>query len=320
MTVEDQDTWMSKDCFRVLLFTLLIGTTAHNLDTLLERAGGKICVINHFLETDNQTYCAIVGFESENKLESAFCTESIFGDVKLLWAKLDLLARLYAKKNVLISCPAVFSNKLWAQVVSFASSFGGLQFDSGSGSFLSGALDLDDAMCNVRSINVSAKQEDVVCWHKDSGNIILVIMETKLRPNIMHWIMNRFNGVQIFTSGLDISFFDTGVAIIMDNFLVCHVFKVEEISSCVVSVHFLFKDKTSVLIVSLYAGASSGVRFSLVSEVNFFIVWMVNSSTFVVLGGDFNKNRFRKSTSFGFCSNLSLVNFFGGHFLASAPT
>ncbi|KAG9287630.1 hypothetical protein G9A89_023980 [Geosiphon pyriformis] len=176
MAVEDQDTWMSRDCFRALLFTLLVGTTAHNLGTLLNGAGGKTCIINHSLETGNWTHCAIVGFESENKLESAFCIEPIFGDMRLSWARLDLvqckkcrkfghlvlkcdasdtlvsvsskktvkknvsdvnrlqLAKLYARKNVPISCPAVFGGKSWAQVVFSAISSGDFWFESGSGS------------------------------------------------------------------------------------------------------------------------------------------------------------------------------------------
>ncbi|KAG9297027.1 hypothetical protein G9A89_008613 [Geosiphon pyriformis] len=46
----------------------------------------------------------------------------------------------------------------------------------------------------------------------------------------------------------------------------------------------------------------------------------VNSSTFVVLGGDFNENSSRKSASFKFCSDLDLVNSFGRHSLIGAPT
>ncbi|KAG9305492.1 hypothetical protein G9A89_006462 [Geosiphon pyriformis] len=46
MAVRDHETWASKNQFRALLFTLPMKTTAHNLGILLERAGGKTCVIN----------------------------------------------------------------------------------------------------------------------------------------------------------------------------------------------------------------------------------------------------------------------------------
>ncbi|KAG9287987.1 hypothetical protein G9A89_017582 [Geosiphon pyriformis] len=40
------------------------------------------------------------------------------------------------------------------------------------------------ATCNVQGINVPTKQVDVVCWHKESENMISFITETKLRPGI----------------------------------------------------------------------------------------------------------------------------------------
>ncbi|KAG9299206.1 hypothetical protein G9A89_013854 [Geosiphon pyriformis] len=133
----------------------------------------SVCDYGHgksgYLDIDNQTHCTIIGFESENKFESAFHTKPIFGDMRLSWTRLDLfehsalecnasdtlvsasfkknfkknafdvnclqLARLYAKKNVSISCSAAFS-------VFSASFSGGFQFDSGSGFFSSSALGL----------------------------------------------------------------------------------------------------------------------------------------------------------------------------------
>ncbi|KAG9291696.1 hypothetical protein G9A89_022115 [Geosiphon pyriformis] len=107
--------------------------------------------------------------------------------------------------------------------------------------------------------------------------------------------MNRFDGVRIFTSGLNSGFLGTGVAIIMNNSLARHVFKIKEISDHVISVHLLFKGKISVSIIGLYTCASSGNQFEQTSGINFFITRVVNSSSFVVLGGDFNKGRSKKS-------------------------
>ncbi|KAG9290586.1 hypothetical protein G9A89_020956 [Geosiphon pyriformis] len=66
-------------------------TTAHDLGTLLKKTGGKTCVINRSLETGNRICCAVVGFEFDNNLKSVFCTEPIFGGVKLSWARIDLV-------------------------------------------------------------------------------------------------------------------------------------------------------------------------------------------------------------------------------------
>ncbi|KAG9301756.1 hypothetical protein G9A89_003303 [Geosiphon pyriformis] len=448
--VGDCDIWASRDWFKALLFTLPVGTTAHNLGTLLEKAERKTCIINCSLETE---------------LESAFLTEPIFNGVRLSWARLDLvqcgkygcfghlvlecnvsdilslissellkrlslgtnclqLARLYAKKNVPISCPTAF-------VVSSASSSGGSPSSSGlfsggmppiivglndylavlecsleifsdqvsvilkklsfvelvllaapfcapslavsvplapvvdSDMALDNVLVLADplfsdssesatilsssglkvltskvsglefkmstlealfgsilvkldllcsgsglslvAMCNVHGINTPAKQENVVCWYFDSGNLILIITKTKL-------------SVRIFSLGLNKSFLDARVAIIMANSLACYVTRIEEISGHVVVVHFLFKNKLLVSVVGLYTGASSGTRFGQVSKMNSVIAKAVNSSCFVILGGNFNENRFGRSTSFKFCLGLDLVNLFAGHSLVSTST
>ncbi|KAG9284149.1 hypothetical protein G9A89_022923 [Geosiphon pyriformis] len=128
------ETWTSRDQFRALLFTLPVGTTAHDLGNLLEGAGEKMC--------------------SNEMLESAFCTVPILGGVKLSWVRLGLvwcdkcgklghlvlecdaeiastpkppksfikrvildenclqLAKLYAKKSVPIFRPTAFGSKL----------------------------------------------------------------------------------------------------------------------------------------------------------------------------------------------------------------
>ncbi|KAG9291342.1 hypothetical protein G9A89_003446 [Geosiphon pyriformis] len=110
------------------------------------------------------------------------------------------------------------------------------------------------------------------------------------------------------------------VAIIMNISMARHVSKVEEIPGWVVSVRLLFKGKLSVTVLELYAGVFSGARFGQASEVNSLITKTVNSSNFVILGGDFNENRSGKSASFKFCLSLGLVNSFVGHYLANSHT
>ncbi|KAG9297125.1 hypothetical protein G9A89_019406 [Geosiphon pyriformis] len=153
-----------------------------------------------------------------------------------------------------------------------------------------------------------------------SGNMVSFITETKLRFSSGPWIKDKFDGVRVFSSGLDKGFMGARVAIVMNTSLARHVFKVEEIPGRVISVRLLFKGKLSVTVLGLYAGASSGARFGQASEVNTLIVKMVNSSNFVVLGGDLNENRSGRSVSFKFCLSLGLVNLFVGHHLANSYT
>ncbi|KAG9294889.1 hypothetical protein G9A89_003229 [Geosiphon pyriformis] len=118
------------------------------------------------------------------------------------------------------------------------------------------------ATCNVRGINIPAKQEDVIA--------------------------NKFDGVRIFSLGLNKGFYGAGVVIIMADSLAYHVTKIKE-------------DKLLVFVIGLYADVSSGTHFGQASEVNSVIAKAINSSCFVVLGKNFNKNRSGKSVSFKFC-------------------
>ncbi|KAG9290476.1 hypothetical protein G9A89_002451 [Geosiphon pyriformis] len=90
-TVEDRDVWASRNHYRALLFTLPMGTTAHDLGTLLDKVGGKTCVINRLLETGNRFHCTVMCFESADNLNSVFLTEPILGGVWLSWTRFDLV-------------------------------------------------------------------------------------------------------------------------------------------------------------------------------------------------------------------------------------
>ncbi|KAG9287260.1 hypothetical protein G9A89_008890 [Geosiphon pyriformis] len=132
-------------------------------------------------------------------------------------------------------------------------------------------------MCNVCSINVPAKQKDIVHWHRDSRNLFL----------------------------------GTGVAIIMNTSLAYYVCKVTEVSGQLLLVKLLFKNKLSVSILGFYAGTFLVVHFSQANDITSMIAKAVNESSFVVLGNDFNKDGFRKSVSFRKCLDLGLVNSLG---------
>ncbi|KAG9290833.1 hypothetical protein G9A89_010982 [Geosiphon pyriformis] len=501
--VGDRKIWAFRDQFRALLFTLPVGMTAHDLENLLEGAGGKTCVINCSLETGNRTRCAVVCFESDEAMESAFHIEPILGGVKLSWARLDLvcceqcgkfgysvlecdaeiasdsqspklfkkptnldtrlqLAKLYAKKKVLISRPVAFGGKSWAQVVSVASvshvSFNGsgsgslffgasssdntppppsmvdaplgarlahlehsvellsdqisnilLCFDnlslvslappsnmiplvdtpqlSVSGSLMVANSDLDSNMvldvpltqpisfssgddnfqlghssskvltskigvlesklvafdasiadvcwfgfsgpllismtsyiwkiatCNVRGMNNPAKQEDIICWHKEMNNMISIVTKTKLKDRICPWIMNKFVGVQVFTFGLSSGHMDSGVAIIINNFLAWHVCKMLDIPGWFLSIKLLFKNKLSVSILGLYAGSSLAA-----DDINSLIARAVNESSFIILGGNFNEDSSHKSASLKKCFDLGLVNSLSGSMFGRKAT
>ncbi|KAG9292461.1 hypothetical protein G9A89_002945 [Geosiphon pyriformis] len=126
------------------------------------------------------------------------------------------------------------------------------------------------------SMNNPVKQDNIVCRHKEMDNLIIIVTETKLK-NAGH--------------------LDSGVTIIMNNSLAWHMCKVLEVPDQLPSIKLLFKNKLSVSILELYAGASLAT---------------VNESSFTILGRDFNKNGSHKCASFKKCFNLGLVNSLDG--------
>ncbi|KAG9299548.1 hypothetical protein G9A89_020719 [Geosiphon pyriformis] len=406
--------------FRALLFTLPIEMMVHDLETLLEKSGGKICIINRSLKTGNRIHCAVIGFEFNNNLESTFHIEPIFGRFDHSALECDIpvvfpsgpprtfkkiasdehclqLAKLYEKKGVLISYPIAFGGKFWAQVVSFVGPSNGPHFSSGSSAsfplsdasgsnigsplisdnnsslnahlaILECSLELlmdrvsgilkklsdmklvlmvtffsvfslvtspslvlhldvdmtvddmslasapplsavDDvihgfsssfskilaskvskleskmvsfevligsvlerldclcssavATCNVRGMNNPAKQENIVRWHKDIDNLVSIFMETKLKNKACPWLVDKFDDVCVFSSGLNSGYVGADVAIVINRFLAKYVYKISE-------------NKLLVSILELYAGASLATQFSQANEINSLIAKTIN--------------------------------------------
>ncbi|KAG9290475.1 hypothetical protein G9A89_002450 [Geosiphon pyriformis] len=145
-------------------------------------------------------------------------------------------------------------------------------------------------MCNMRGMNNLAKQEDI------------------LKGKVCPWIINKFDDVWVFTSGLESGYLDAGVTIIIDVSLAKHVCKISEVPGQLISVKLLFKNKLLVIVLGLYAGATLEKRLAHSYVVNSMVAEALNSSTFVVLGGDFNENDSGHSTSFKKCLNLGLFD------------
>ncbi|KAG9300733.1 hypothetical protein G9A89_023531 [Geosiphon pyriformis] len=127
-------------------------------------------------------------------------------------------------------------------------------------------------------------------------NLVLIFIETKLKNKVF------------FSSGLNSGYVDTGVAIVMNNSLAKHVYKVSEVPGCLLCIRLLFKNKLLVSILGLYAGVFLTVQFSQAVEINSLIAKAVNEFSFVILGGDFNEDGSHRCASFKKCFDLSLCN------------
>ncbi|KAG9293984.1 hypothetical protein G9A89_019322 [Geosiphon pyriformis] len=102
----------------------------------------------------------------------------------------------------------------------------------------------------------------------------------------------------MFSSGLDSGYVGASITIVMNRSLAKHIYKVFEVSSHLLCIRLLFKNKLLVSILGLYAGASLATQFSQADEINFLIAKTMNKSFFVILGGDFNEDSSYKYTSF----------------------
>ncbi|KAG9295592.1 hypothetical protein G9A89_000957 [Geosiphon pyriformis] len=440
--VRDHKTWASRDWYRALLFTLPVGTMAHDLGNLLAEAGEKTCVINQSLDTGNRVRCAVVCFENDKKLESAFCMEPIFGgceqcgklDHSVLKCNTEIsisptifksfkrvisnenclqLAKLYAKKSVPIFRLAVFSSKSWAQIVFLVSLFNSPHFGSGPGFdssfgasgvvghlFPAGPISLFLETCLVFlecSLELLMDKMSGIMNKLDSLNLVplalasssqllvvpgLVNMEfdldmvldelksavlllssvssgapssgsssSKILTSKVGCLKSKLMALEALVclvlgkldqmcagSGSAVSsgnkqfskagghytlaqryeqfglcfwfgsgYLGSGVAIIMNNTLAKHVCKVFEVSGHLLSVKLFFKNKLSVSILGLYAGASVSTHFSQMDKINFLIAKAVNESFFIILGSNFNENSSHKCASFRKCFDLGLV-------------
>ncbi|KAG9302974.1 hypothetical protein G9A89_022634 [Geosiphon pyriformis] len=175
-------------------------------------------------------------------------------------------------------------------------------------------------MCNVRGINNLAKQEDIIRWHKNSGNLVSILTETKLKDKFCPWLASKFDGVRVFSSGLNSGYVGASVVVIMDNFLAKYVSKISEVPGRLLCIRLLFKNKLSVSVLGLYTGAFSTAWFFQAGRVNSLIAMTVNESFFVILGGNFNKDGSYKCASFKRCFDLGLVNSLNGSSFVKALT
>ncbi|KAG9300154.1 hypothetical protein G9A89_010564 [Geosiphon pyriformis] len=139
----DKQIWDLRNSYHALLYTLPMGTTAHNLSDLVQ----------------SYARCAVICFNFDNAREAAICSMLVFKRVNLIWAGLSSpkcaacgslghvssgcksgkktsgqgfmrkrflcsdsdkrhLALIYAKKQAPMSCPVSFGGTTWAFVVS----------------------------------------------------------------------------------------------------------------------------------------------------------------------------------------------------------
>ncbi|KAG9288253.1 hypothetical protein G9A89_021284 [Geosiphon pyriformis] len=233
------------------------------------------------------------------------------------------LATIYAKCSAFVTRPVAFDDALWASVVKADIVINeGLDMATG-GETTAEVVVFDPAVIlkmektlnnfSVTVMSLLAKMDNtdsnnIIHWHKEIDNVISIFMELKLKEKVCPWIVNKFDGVWVFTSGLESGYLGASVVIVMNFLLARHVSKISEVSGWLLFIKLLFKNKLLVSILGLYVGASLVAQFFQAGSINSLIVKVVNESSFIIFGGDFNEDRSHKSTSFNKCVDLRLVN------------
>ncbi|KAG9293531.1 hypothetical protein G9A89_005534 [Geosiphon pyriformis] len=154
-TDSDKEAWDVRDQHRALLYTLPMGTNAHDIWDFVRSVGGKTCVIDHYSVTYARARCAVVCFDSAESLDAAVGTMPVLRNTNLRWSYLisarcakceklghmslgcavrgklssssslcrvfsdmdkSRLAIIYAKRSAPVACPVFFGGLSWAKV------------------------------------------------------------------------------------------------------------------------------------------------------------------------------------------------------------
>ncbi|KAG9296571.1 hypothetical protein G9A89_015163 [Geosiphon pyriformis] len=301
----------------VVIREISVGTLTETVYTALSNlVGGKTCVINCYPVIYTWARCVIVCFDSVAFLDVIIGTTliklslPIVNKLKLCLVNIESnltslagqISKLNQMDNVVIreglgktasgKTAAVLDLSAFSEVVKLENMLEGL-----SASVLSLSAYFNSLVL-AGGINNSAKQKDVIHWHKDINNIISIV----------------------FTFGLDSSYLGSEVAIVMNVVLAKHVCKVSKILSWLFSIKLFFKNKLSVSILGLYVEVFLAICFSQAGKINFLIAKTVNKSFFIILNRNFNKNSLYRCASFKKCLSLGLINSLAGSLVANKPT
>ncbi|KAG9284120.1 hypothetical protein G9A89_022894 [Geosiphon pyriformis] len=303
----DKEIWNTRNIYRALLYTLSMETNAHDIWDYVNSVGEKTCAIDHHSVIYAQARCAIVCFESAESLNVVMDTTLVLRGVNLYWFYLGFskCAKCEKMGYTSLSCSAKIAGGSLFPFLSVHNVLVNPDSFLEMKPTLSVAVDIEKRFAILES-SLTSLMEQINELAKKLDSLVLTVSQPSPRcqlpviPPSQNQVMNKFDGVRIFSSGLDKKFLEAGVAIIMNNFLACHVSKIEKIPGRVILVCLLFKSKISVTVLGLYAGTFSETRFGQALEVNSFIARALNSSTFMVLDGNFNENDSKKSASFRF--------------------
>ncbi|KAG9304020.1 hypothetical protein G9A89_005930 [Geosiphon pyriformis] len=84
----DKEAWNVKDQHKALLYTLPMGTNAHDIWDFVRSVGGKTCIIDHHSVMYARARCTVVCFNSAKSLDAAVGTTPVLRNTNLRWSHL----------------------------------------------------------------------------------------------------------------------------------------------------------------------------------------------------------------------------------------
>ncbi|KAG9306563.1 hypothetical protein G9A89_004760 [Geosiphon pyriformis] len=284
----DKELWDARDYHRALLYTLPMGTNVHNIWDFVRSVGKKTCVINHHSVTYVRIRCAVVCFDFIELLDAAKKTTLVLRDINLYWSSLmSTKCAKYEKTDYIsLSCTEnekIFSGSLLCRVLSDASK------SRLAAIYVKQSVPIKPFLPVVTEINdrFAALEHSLVSFEKHVNMLAKKLDALGPMNQEANIVMSESLGV--VTGGETVA-----RVVIFDSFV---IEKMEDTlkNLAITVIDLLAKmdntNKLSVTVLGLYAGASSETRFGQTLKINSVIVEAVNSSTFVVLGEDFNENR-----------------------------
>ncbi|KAG9285845.1 hypothetical protein G9A89_013270 [Geosiphon pyriformis] len=249
----DKQTWNAKDNYKVLLYTLPIRTTAHNLWDFIGSVSGKTCVIDCNPVNYTHVYCAIVCFNSELKLVKALAVTPIIKGVGLTFHWLCVWS-LVKVELILRGRKAPLSAQNWFKLASMvgtlsASSLRGVYFSPGSikdgKSLPSGADDLEKQLVNIKS-SLTSLMEQISKLAKRLDSLMLAVFQSSPGCQLLVTPSSQNSEGDIVIGVGSNETTGNETAMIIDSSVFSHVIKLEnmleDLSVSVLSLSACFDD------------------------------------------------------------------------------
>ncbi|KAG9284576.1 hypothetical protein G9A89_004618 [Geosiphon pyriformis] len=360
LAINNKQTWVLRDQHQTLLYTLPVGTNAHDLSSLLKSYGGKTCYIGRNPNLYVRDRCAVICFGDEASKLAAIGTVLVFKGVSLYWAGLSLASCTRCKQfsHVIVNCSLgvnsgvhekrVVSDQDWICLAGIYKKKSALV---SSGTLLSiihdAVVEFSSSSSKVLTAKVSGLETKLIALEASVGSVLdklnilcsgsglsvpLGINNPAKQEDVIHWHKDMNNLISIVTETKLKGKIRPWIATRFDS---VRVFTSGQDSGNLgLGVAIVVDNSLAchVCKVSKMPGQLLSIKLLFKNKLSVLILGLyagvfltarfsqASESSFVVLGGDFNEDGSHRCASFKKCLDLGIVNSLAGNSLAKSPT